>query len=94
MMAAHAEARLNQTAELSRRPPEHRRYPARMQPTLSTVHDGDLVWFPYTASQWMRGRVVSFGRRGLRVQVMGGELPRTVYVGWGDAHWHQHRAAC
>jgi len=66
----------------------------RAQPTPRTVRNGDTVWFPYTAHQWMRGRIISFGRHGLRVQVMGGELPRIIRVSWADAHWHQRRDAC
>jgi hypothetical protein len=88
-----AEARPIENDELSAPPAPRPQYSARAQPTMRTVRDGDLVWFPYTASQWMRGRVVSFGRCGLRVQVMGGELPRTVYVRWSDAKWHQRRPA-
>lgn len=61
------------------------------RPRPQTVHNGDLVWFHYTAHQWMRGRVVSFGRAGIRIEVMGGELPRVVPVRWEDAYWHQRR---
>jgi hypothetical protein len=88
-----ADLRQDRTYELDSLPPvRHSQRRLRTVPTPQTVHDGDLVWFPYTASQWMRGRVVNFGRAGLRVEVMGGALPRTVYVKWGDVHWHQRRA--
>jgi hypothetical protein len=65
----------------------------RGRPTSQTVRNGETIWFRYTAHQWMRGRVISFGRHGLRVQVMGGELLRIVHVSWDDAHWHQPRGA-
>ncbi len=72
-------------------PAPRRRTCARERPTSQTVRVGDLVWFPYTGSQWMRGRVLSFTRRGLRVQVMGGKVARSIHVKWSDARWHHHR---
>jgi hypothetical protein len=73
--------------------PRNGRRRGRDQPALHSVHDGDTVWFPYTANQWMRGRVMSFSRRGLCVEVMGGKVSRTMHVKWGDALWHQPRDA-
>jgi hypothetical protein len=87
-----AELRQDYADDLESAPPgRHAPRRVRTEPTPQTVHDGDVLWFPYTASQWMRGRVLSFGRRGLRVQVMSGAVPRTVYVKWGDAQWHLRR---
>lgn len=70
-----------------------RRRRQRDRPTPQTVRSGDMVWFRYTTRQWMRGRVISFGRRRLRFEVMGGELARTAPLSWEDAHWHQRKGA-
>ena len=45
-------------------------------PTWHTLPIGASIWFRYTASQWMRARVVFSCRKNLVVEPLAGELRR------------------
>lgn len=56
-------------------------------PTWHTLPIGASIWFRYTASQWMRARVVFSCRKNLVVEPLAGELRRTMALRWSEIFW-------
>lgn len=59
------------------------------RPTWHTVGIGNTLWFPYTHTQWMPGKVLGSNKISVRVKPLHGTEYREIAVPWSEVRWHK-----